>query len=347
MSSKTESLSPTRMLREVHGKKAKIFSSRHHARYFEDDKAFHVVSRVVCGLGLLVPRADINEMIAGVLGHVQKKNPQVELFAYAFLSNHFHLALRGPGIPEFVGQLKQQISLRLKYCIDEPFETLWSGRYAATALINGEDQERCFEYILSQGVKEGLVDTPEDWPGVHCAKHVFFDQQCRGTWLNATSYGEAKRFEERKPPDRRKKVSKSDHLEEVSVEIFRLPVYADLDESAYRHSMTELRERIIMRGKEARAGKPALGVSEVLRMPRTTRFKTPKPPWFTDRRRMIVWSDPNREETRAYLERYHQSQLDFAVASRRYRAGERTVRFPPGMYLPSVPPMRPRVELAA
>lgn len=338
---------PAQLLKDIHGPEAKIFTSRHHARYFEDDKIYHVVSRVLSGMALLVPRDDINDMIAGVLGHVQQKNPQVELFAYAFLSNHFHLAVRGPGLPEFVGQLKQQISLRLKHYIDEPFETLWSGRYAAAALIVPEDQERCFEYILSHGVKEGLVEKPEQWPGVHCARDVFFGEASRGAWLNATTYGEAKRGEERKVPGKRQKVSRADHTESVVITLTRLPAYAELSPQRYRRAMAKLRERIIRHGETLRGGEPAQGVDKVLNLPRSTLFKMPKPPWFRERKKMIVWSDPSHPETRAYLERYNQSQIDFALASQQYRAGDRNVRFPPNMYVPPIAPSRTEQRLAA
>lgn len=337
---------PTSMLRSIHGKGAKIFTSRHHARYFEDDKVYHVISRVLCGMALLVPSEEINTMVAGVLGHVQKRFPQIELFAHAFLSNHFHLALRGPGVPEFMGQLKQQISQRLKPMIDVPFETLWGGRYAATALITDEDQERCFEYILSQGVKEGLVETPEQWPGVHCARDVFFGEVCRGGWLNATLYGEAKRAEARKAPAKRKAVSKDDYVEKVVVELSRLPMFEGLDDTEYRKRVTEIRHRIVRNGEQAREGKPALGVDAILKLPRTTVFEMPKPAWFKDRKPMIVWSDANHPETKAYLERFHAAQAQYDAASLRYRAGERDVRFPPGMYIPPISP-RPGKRLLA
>lgn len=326
------------MLRTLYGKDAKVFTSRHHARYFEDDKVYHVISRVLCGMALLVPSDEINAMIAGVLGHVQQRFPQIELFAHAFLSNHFHLALRGPGVPEFMGQLKQQISQRLKPLINVPFETLWGGRYAATALITTEDQERGFEYILSQGVKEGLVETPEQWPGVHCAGEVFFGEVCRGQWLNATKYGEAKRAEARKAPAKRKPVSKEDYVDEVIVKLSRLPAFEALDESEYRAWVNEIRARIIRDGEEARGGKPALGVDAVLKLPRTTVFEIPKPPWFEDRKPMIVWSNPNHPETQAYLERFYAAQAQYNAASLLYRAGQRDVQFPVGMYLPPVSP---------
>lgn len=341
-------LNPKRMLESIHGKGAKVFTSRHHARYFEDDKIYHVLSRVVLGMALLVPSDEINAMVAGVLGHVQKRFPELKLFAHAFLSNHFHLALRGPGIPEFMGQLKQQISYRLKPLIgDACFGRLWEERYAATALITDEDQLRCLEYILSQGVKEGLVERPEQWPGVHCAREVFFGEVCRGGWLNATSYGEAKRAEARKAPVKRRPVSKAEHTEEVVITLTRLPVFEDLGEEEYRRRVSKIRERIIKKGKEARNGKPALGVDAVLKLPRKAQFEAPRPPWFEDRKPMIAWSNPEHPETKAYLERYHRAQAEYDAASLAYRAGNREAMFPTGMYLPPVSPRHGRRLLQA
>ena len=330
---------PTELLKEIHGEDAKVFTSCHHARYFEDDMAYHIISRTIGGMALLVPSEEVNRMVAGVLGHVQQTYPQIQVFAYAFLSNHFHFALRGHGIPRFVGLLKQELSRRLRHVIDVPYDALWSGRYAATALPLEEDQLRAFEYILAHGVKEGLVETPEEWPGVHCARSVFRGEPCTGEWLNSTAYGRAKLLESRRPPEKQREVKKSEYTERVEVSLTRLPAFDGLDERSLKRRLKTIRSRIIEDGREARGSRPALGVKGVLSLPRTTRFEIPLPPWFENRnKKRVVWSDLNAPETQAYLHRYHTAQRGFADASRRYRAGERDVMFPAGMYLPPVAP---------
>ena len=110
--------------------------------------------------------------------------------------------------------------------------------------------------------------------------------------------------------------------------------------------MRRLRGRIIQKGEEARGGKPALGVDAILKLPRSKAFKMPMPPWFKARSPMIVWSNPDRPETRAYLERFHRRQEEYDTASLLYRSGRRDVTFPPGMYIPPIAP-RPGKRLAA
>jgi hypothetical protein len=48
--------------------------------------------------------------------------------------------------------------------------TVFDRRYdsAVVTAEEGAQIERLL-YILSNGVKEGLIEQPQDWPGVHCA----------------------------------------------------------------------------------------------------------------------------------------------------------------------------------
>jgi hypothetical protein len=47
-------------------------------------------------------------------------------------------------------------------------EKFWGRRYQAIVVSNEEEaQIDRLEYILSNSVKEGLVERPQDWPGAH------------------------------------------------------------------------------------------------------------------------------------------------------------------------------------
>jgi hypothetical protein len=47
-------------------------------------------------------------------------------------------------------------------------EKFWGRRYKAIVVNNEEEaQIDRLEYILSNSVKEGLVERPQDWPGAH------------------------------------------------------------------------------------------------------------------------------------------------------------------------------------
>ncbi len=54
-----------------------------------------VTSRTLQGRHLLRPSRKLNRMILGVLGRAQRKYP-VDVHAFAFLSNHYHLLLSVP-----------------------------------------------------------------------------------------------------------------------------------------------------------------------------------------------------------------------------------------------------------
>ena len=68
------------------------------------------------------------------------------------------------------------------------------GRYQAIPVSQEEGaQLERFRYILSHGVKEGLVASPKDWPGVHCAKALVEGEPLRGTWFDRTQEYAARR----------------------------------------------------------------------------------------------------------------------------------------------------------
>lgn len=41
-------------------------------------------------------------------------------------------------------------------------------------------------YVLSHGCKEGLVERPRDWPGVHAVRALIEDEVVEGYWFSRT-----------------------------------------------------------------------------------------------------------------------------------------------------------------
>ena len=64
-------------------------------RFQPEDHMIHVVStRCLQGFLFLRPNPHVNEMIAGVLGRTLLHfEDRIDLYAYVFLSNHYHLIL--------------------------------------------------------------------------------------------------------------------------------------------------------------------------------------------------------------------------------------------------------------
>jgi hypothetical protein len=73
-------------------------------------------------------------------------------------------------------------------------EKIWSRRYQAI-LVSQEKEAQLerLQYVLSHGVKEGLVAKPKDWPGVHCARALAEGEPLRGYWFDRTQEYAARR----------------------------------------------------------------------------------------------------------------------------------------------------------
>ena len=324
-----------RELREVYGHEASVFTGRHHARYFRKDTTYHVISRTLQGFCLMRPDPWFNAMAAGVIGRAQQLFGSIQLYAFAFLSNHLHLQLRGEpaDIARFVGFIKGEISRRLGQRIGWRGQ-MWDGRYVATALPTADSEIRCFEYILSQGAKESLVARSTQWPGLHVAKQLSTGKPLYGEWLDGTSYGRAKYQAERSR--RRKRVNLRDHVRTYEVAIARLPAWEGHSEEQVQAEVQATLVRIAEQGRQARGGKKPLGVKAILRTPRTHARPTPPPPWFEERRKLICWADRRDPVVREYLNGYWAFQLAFRAASESFRSGDLTVGFPPDSYSPSM-----------
>jgi REP element-mobilizing transposase RayT len=247
----------------------------HHARFIDPDVPLHIISRVFQGRHLLRPSRELNSVIAGVIGRAQHVYPNVRLYAFAFMSNHMHLMVQGgpEDVPAFIGFIKREISRRWG---SRP-EVNWPGtmwhEYLATALPNDESQVGCLKYILSQGVKEGLVARPQDWPGVHCARHLLEGTPLRGEWLDATSYSRARNAESRKCSPQ--SIHKTPYLTSYAVAIAVMPAWGSLSERERAKEVMRLVGEIEAEARSERRGTPPLGSDRVCTTPLRRRTSLP------------------------------------------------------------------------
>jgi len=77
-------------------------------------------------------------------------------------------------------------------------EKIWSRRYQAIVISAEEGvQVERLKYILSHGPKEGLVERPWDWPGVHVAKALAEEAELRGYRSGGSACGASRPLESR------------------------------------------------------------------------------------------------------------------------------------------------------
>jgi hypothetical protein len=212
------------------------------------------------------------------------------------------------------------------------FHHLWSRRYH---LLEVSPEEKAhvgrLRYILSHGCKEGLVDTPGEWPGVQCVAALLEGEPLTGLWFDRSLEYEARR--------NGVEIGPLDFASPETVHLDPLPGWAHLPADVSRQRVADLIRQIVEQAARARrrSSMRSMGRDAILRQnphaqPRQMN-RRPSPPCHAASRK---WRRRLRESYALFLATYRR-------ASDLLRAGDLTARFPPGCFPPPLPfvPARP------
>ena len=223
---------------------------------------------------LLRPSRSVNEIIVGVIGRGLREYPAVHLYAIAVLSNHVQglaSATDGESLSAFLGYFKSNVARKLNRLLRRT-DAFWGRRTRFIPVLDEEAQVARLSYILSQGVKEGLVRRPELWPGVHCARSLMTGEPLHGTWFDQTRQWYARRAGE--------PVGPRDFATPMEVSFNALPCWAVLPAEERQRRARELVEAIVR--ANAIPGRQFLGVAAILAQDPEDRpaiiEKSPAPP---------------------------------------------------------------------
>jgi len=157
-------------------------------RFIPPGSLVEVTCRTVQGRLLLRPSPILRDLTLGILARAARLYP-VEIHAFAFLSNHFHLLLSVPDarrLAAFMAYLNSNLAREAGRLIRWR-EKFWGRRYQAILVSHEEaSQVARLRYILSHGAKEGLVRSPAEWPGAHAARFLLAQEPISGRWINHT-----------------------------------------------------------------------------------------------------------------------------------------------------------------
>lgn len=200
----------------------------------------------------------MNKRIIGALAMAQKRCPEVKVFGGAVPSNHMHLLLEAPtakDISDFMesanGTIAREVG-RVHQWRGCPF---WSAPYSNLNVLGDEDIVEQLKYLFAQTCKEGLVDDPRKWPGVHVAQPLCQGQFIlQGIRIDRTGLYEARR--------RGEDVTEADFTHEVELRLSKIPPWAHLSDEAYAKRCNELITQICDETKAERS--KFLGVKRVL-----------------------------------------------------------------------------------
>ena len=203
-------------------------------------------------------------------------------------------------------------------------EKFWSRRYRAIVVSHEEGaQVERLAYILGNSVKEGLVERPHHWPGVHCSRALVTGTALVGTWYDRTAEYEARR---------RGRVATAFGLQQrEEVLLSPIPCWAGLDAVAYSARVAELLAAVTADARRQRRGRGVLGKRAIVAQhPHEAPLRCDRSPAPL----VHAASKPIRTMLRAA---YYDFVAAFREAAARLRQGDRLVRFPVGAFPPPLP----------
>ncbi len=296
-------------------------------RFIPPRSLVEVTCRTVQGRLLLRPSPLLRDLTLGVLARAARLYP-VELHAFAFLSNHFHLLLTVPDakrLASFMNYLNSNLAREAGRLLRWR-EKFWGRRYQAI-LVSGEEEAQLgrLRYLLAHGVKEGLVGSPLDWPGAHCARALLDGEPLRGRWIDRTL--EQASLRRRRPLPR-------EVFESIeTLRLVPLPCWQHLSEPVRRSHLRALVEAIEREGRSRAEStrQPPLGSEAVLHQdPRHEPQRLAKGPAPLAHAASRAARDTLRQAYRDFLDAYRR-------AAQRLRAGALDALFPDGAFPPALP----------
>ena len=286
-----------------------------------------VTCRTLQGRLLLRPSAGLNDVIRGVLARAARLS-EVSIHAPAFLSNHYHLLLSvtdAQQLATFMNYLNSNLA-REAGRLARWREKFWGGRYQAVIVSDEEAaQVARLAYVLGQGVKEGLVASPLDWPGVHCAQALTEGTPLSGHWHDRTLESRARRQGLPLEPQ--------DFMEQEEIQLTPIPCWESIPPEEYRarvHQMIDAIETDARLQQEATGTSP-LGADAVCRQNphhEPNRIKKGPAPLVH-----AVAPAVRRSLRKAYFA----FRDAYRYAANRLLAGAPDFEFPPGAFPPPLP----------
>jgi len=280
----------------------------------------HVSIRVDNACLRMVPSQQVTEIVGGVLAKYQVAFG-IELFAYCFLSNHFHLLLRAPrgNLWRFMQAVNREIAKRINRLLNRRGH-FWERRYDEQIVAEDEDAIEAFLYVICNPVSHGLVNHPKHWPGLTAYEHVLDEKDRFFQFADYTAYRKAK-LKAKMTGDT---VRLEDFKKTYQLQISPLPVFADLSPKKRREKLGSLLEQRTqeLRKLRQRHGKEFLGKEKILRQhpnatPRQVK-RLPRPICYTK----------NIEVKKRFLEWFMPWLKWYQEASQKFRMGKLLTKFP-------------------
>lgn len=251
---------------------------------------FEITTRCIHGRFLLTPGEESNRRVLGVLGRAQELyGEHVQVHMVAGTSNHLHLLVTSRDAAwraRFKSHVKTNLSKELGD-LHGWREHVFGRRARDIPILDEAALIDRVRYFLAHGVKEGLVDHPEDWPGPAWVRALTAGERLVGRWYRRSEfYHRVRSWMRRKQPTSATRPVLDEFAEDKELKLVPLPIWSHLTESD-----RAARFRAIIDGLAVRPVQD--DVSEA--MPVVTRLDTGRPPLG---REVILKQNPHDHPSR-------------------------------------------------
>ena len=288
---------------------------------------FELTSKTFQDKFLLKPSKESNECILGIVGRALSLFPNLEIYAFAFLSNHFHILCSVQSLKPmsgFMNHLKSCIARKLGKLIGW-FDHFWGRRYRSIPITDEQELLNRFKYILANGCREGLVKKPEDWPGVNCAKALLAGGLLEGVWHDEAGEYEARRSGQDFDPKQ--------FDTKYAIRLKPLPMWEAFTEEERKAKTRELLDQIaqeVAAEREAKDKPEALGEKEILAQ------DTEAQPLKKKRSPAPCCHSSTLEGWKRYRDDYRDFVSQFRMAASCLKQKLFPVTFPVNCFIPSI-----------
>ena len=261
----------------------------------------------------MVPGKKLNQIVGGVLAKYQQKYG-ITIYAYIFLSNHYHLLLKAPkaNLWRFEQAINREIAKRVNRYLNREGH-FWARRYDEQVVVEKTDVLSALLYIVCNAVKHKLKDNPHKWPGISCIKQLLTKKGKSYYFTDYTVYSRAKLKD--------KNAKLEDFKIKYSLKITPIPELAKL---SFKNRIKFLRSEIAREiSKYLEQIKTFLGKEKILKQ---NPFSRPRV--VSKRKRPICYTKDFLAKLNFIEEVYKPWNESYQIASLKFRKGELDTLFP-------------------
>ena len=245
-------------------------------------QVYFTTARVIKGLPF-VCRLSIEKVLTGILARAQTLYP-VEICAFVFMGNHYHLIITGHSkhISPFMNYIQGNIAQSVQRLIPNYYEkSVWDGRFKEQVLVTAEDVIAKMEYIYLNPVRARLTRKAKEYPGVHSYNHLRNDKESfLVKWIPVSKLcGLPERYRKKEDFEITKKLLKKGSYAELKIKPFAW--FSSFHDELDKESIRERLLNYVAQEENNYKTVAVVGVealrNQSLRKPHKPKSKTPTP----------------------------------------------------------------------